>query len=81
MSDEVNELKLLLKDLNTVISVNEKELEGKLDEVQFLKDMIVWDKDIRKEVDKVNARLTGLYLKVAGASGAIVGIIELIANA
>ncbi len=85
MSDEINELNLLLAKLNTTIEVNEEKLRNKVDNAEFLKEMVLRDKDIYKDieklknkVDKLNDRITGLYLKIAGATGIIVGIIELL---
>lgn len=79
MSNEITELKLLLAELNTVIAVSEEKLTNKLDETDFLKQMSERDKALYTAIEKVNDRVNGLYLKVAGASGIVVGIIEFIA--
>lgn len=78
MSNEINELKLLLAELNTVIAVSEEKLTNKLDEAEFLKRMSERDGKLYAAINKINDRLNGLYVKVVGASGAVVGIIELI---
>ena len=78
MSEEISELKLLLSKLNTIVAVNDEKLTNKLEKVEFLEKIASRDAAIYAAVARVNERVNGLYLKVAGASAIIVGIIEYI---
>jgi hypothetical protein len=80
VSDEINELKLLLAQLNTVVAVNDEKLVNKLEKVEFLEKIATRDAALYAAIGKVNDRINGIYLKVAGASGIIVGAIELVAS-
>ncbi len=81
MSNDITELKLLLAELNTIIAVSEEKLNNKLGKTEFLEELKERDDDFYTAIDKVNDRINGLYFKVAGASGLIVGIIEILAAA
>ena len=80
MSSEVDQIKLLLANLNTTIEVNEEKLKNKVGKAEFLTEMVERDKSIYAAIEKANDRINGLYIKIAGAAGLIVGIIELAAR-
>lgn len=94
MADEIetaiNDIKVILTQITGEINVGEERLANKAtklelhQEIQVLEDKLYAsirsvEKTLKADIKELNDKVTGIYIKVAGFSGIVVGIIELIA--
>ena len=80
-------IEVLLEKISSEIKLGEERLSGKQGKIEFLEEKEELKTEFykaiartEKKLDAVNTRVNGLYIKVGGFSGVIVGIIELIAR-
>lgn len=80
MSAELNEIKVLLAEISGEIALSEERIKNKVEKTEFLEKMQELKEEVMPVIRKVDKRIDGLYIKVTGASGILVTIIELIAR-
>lgn len=74
---DLADLRVILEGISGEISLGEERLKSKLDSTEYLKDMIATAKETNKQLAALHTRINGLYIKIAGASGVIVALVEL----
>lgn len=72
-----SDLRVILEGLSGEITLGEERLKSKLDTTEYLKDTIKTTTITNKKIEELHIRINGLYLKIAGATGILVGLLEL----
>lgn len=74
---DLADLRVLLESLSGEISLGEERLQNKVSTEVYLRDTIATAAETNKQIAILHTRINGLYIKVAGASGVIVALVEL----
>lgn len=79
-SKELNEIKVLLAQISGEINLSEEIVANKATKLEVVEKLNALESKVFTAIRRVDGRINGLYIKIAGASGIIVGIVELIAR-
>lgn len=77
MGEEVNEIKVLLAKIAGEIALGEERLANKLGKTEHLQCVIKIRSEFHDALQKVDNKISSLYIKVAALSGGSAGIVGL----